>query len=491
MFVEIIENPSFANHLRENLPKVCDVNQAITRISQSFPKGTPNSILDCIKFLVSIYRAIKVFDDICNWDFSSDSTRSLCSLFASFQREQLATIATAICTHIDETRLERLHQLDDYQMCYLIDSRSNRVLEVARKALDETIDDIVEYASIVSKSLQIELQIKYGTGKFVIKSKDASIARKNSIIEVTKSSYTTVELEKLNSRVSQSVDEILLLSASTCSKVCETVIVHADALHSLAEHIGLIDFLLSAADYAIDIGAYSFPVFGDAICLVDVRHPILGNFDAEPKEFRDFVTDEAFVAIRGPNASGKTTFIKKFALIQIMAQMGYPIPAARAAMKIFSKLASRLGSDDDFVANSSTFMTEMRDIAYILSCIDENSLVLIDELGRGTAINCGLALTTAICEQLLGSGATIFFVTHFTLLFRYLATSPRVNLLDLYVRCAIADGANVAAKIGLPSTIIHDLGVFTRKLELNEDDSVQRIIKRKSEKRRFTLKVSH
>lgn len=235
-------------------------------------------------------------------------------------------------------------------------------------------------------------------------------------------------------------------------------------------------------------------MFGEVIQFEGMKHPILplkvvNNMNSK---LTNFAADESFAIIRGPNASGKTTYIKQIALLQVIAQIGYPVPVKRATTKIFSRLSTRLGSDDDFAANASTFLTEMRDVGYILQEPDSQSLILIDELGRGSSVTCGLALTTAICDVLVRSRATVLFVTHFTRLVNYLKTYPSVYIIDLYgngegdkSRMAIA----MAGNMGMPKQVINDAQEFLKRLEEKNEQSTRQTLLRKAEKRRHTIKV--
>lgn len=108
-------------------------------------------------------------------------------------------------------------------------------------------------------------------------------------------------------------------------------------------------------------------------------------------------------------------------------QSGSFVPAERAEVRLFAKLLTRLGSDDELESNASTFSLEMREASHILREADEDSLVLVDELGRGTSTVAGMALSTAISEALIASQATVVLVTHFVKMAQYLETSPSVK----------------------------------------------------------------
>lgn len=144
--------------------------------------------------------------------------------------------------------------------------------------------------------------------------------------------------------------------------------------------------------------------------------------------------------------SGKTTYMNQIALITIMAQMGCFVPCVFASIRLTDNLLSRIGRDNgievcyDIIiqANSSSFTIEMRETAFILEQITDSSLVIIDELGRGTSNLDGLAVNIAACEELLESKAFVFIVTHFTELPIFFADSTAVVSLHLQVSVCLS-----------------------------------------------------
>lgn len=120
-----------------------------------------------------------------------------------------------------------------------------------------------------------------------------------------------------------------------------------------------------------------------------------------------------FQIITGCNMSGKSTYIRMVALLQVMAQIGCFVPAEYASFPIIQQLFVRMSTDDSIEANMSTFSIEMREMAFILRNINKNSMVVVDELGRGTSTRDGLAIAIAISEALLQSEAFVWFATHF------------------------------------------------------------------------------
>lgn len=136
--------------------------------------------------------------------------------------------------------------------------------------------------------------------------------------------------------------------------------------------------------------------------------------------------------------SGKSTYIRAVALLQVMAQVGCFVPAQYGSFTIIHNLFSRTSTDDSIESNMSTFSVEMRDMAFILRNIDDKSLAIIDELGRGTSTRDGLAIAIAMAEALVQSNALVFFATHFTELAQVLGDRPGVLNLHLAAETTVA-----------------------------------------------------
>ena len=144
------------------------------------------------------------------------------------------------------------------------------------------------------------------------------------------------------------------------------------------------------------------PEFSDTLAIKSGRHPIR-TFLSPPLIPNDVYAslESSLVLITGPNQSGKSTYLSQICLLTLLSHVGCFVPAEYASVRITTRLCTLLGSDDLLGANASTFMNEMRAMASILGSIDEHTLVVLDELGRGTSVSDGLAITLAICEALL------------------------------------------------------------------------------------------
>lgn len=216
-----------------------------------------------------------------------------------------------------------------------------------------------------------------------------------------------------------------------------------------------------------------------------------GNF--VPNDY--YATEQyCFHIVTGCNMSGKSTYIRAVALLQIMAQIGSFVPAEYAAFPIIHNIFARVSLEDNIESNLSTFSVEMREMAFILRNIDDKSLAVIDELGRATSTRDGLAIAIAMSEALVQSKASVWFATHFTDLTRVLADRPgvlnlhlaadssttvdglpQITMLYKATAGAINDeqhyGINLARAIGLPQTFIEKAEAVAKDLRQKREAS--------------------
>jgi DNA mismatch repair protein MSH4 len=180
------------------------------------------------------------------------------------------------------------------------------------------------------------------------------------------------------------------------------------------------------------------PTLGEALAVKSCRHPIRDKFQKQRFIPNDIYATQTtrFQIVTGCNMSGKSTYIRSVALVQIMTQVGSFVPAAHASFPIVRQIFARTSTDDSLEENAGTFAFEMREMAFILRNVDAHSLVIVDELGRGTSSRDGLTIAIAVSEALMASGALVWFATHFKDLVRIL--SVRAGVLSLHMSVAIA-----------------------------------------------------
>ena len=230
--------------------------------------------------------------------------------------------------------------------------------------------------------------------------------------------YITPELKKYEDTIINSKAKIEDLEYHLFKEISGKLKEHRKILSELAERLAYIDVMVSFAVSAIENDyakpemneEYSFEIEGG-------RHPVveklIGRTDYVSND-TVFTEKKSFVVLTGPNMSGKSTYMKQIALISIMAQIGSFVPAKKANLSIIDKYLTRIGASDDILTGQSTFMVEMSEVSNILNNATEKSLIILDEVGRGTSTTDGVSIATAISMYIHDKiGAKTVFATHY------------------------------------------------------------------------------
>ncbi|WP_322794931.1 DNA mismatch repair protein MutS [Tepidiforma sp.] len=252
--------------------------------------------------------------------------------------------------------------------------------------------------------------------------------------------YVTEELKEHESRLVGARDRLVELERQAFAGLLESLAADLAGLQAIAESVALVDLVLGLGEVAAERG-YTRPVFTDGdVVIREGRHPVVevavgpGRFVPNDCILGD---DTQVLIITGPNMSGKSTFLRQVALIALLAQAGSFVPAAEARLPLFDRIFSRIGAHDDLAAGQSTFMVEMVETAQILHRATPCSLVILDEVGRGTSTFDGMAIARAVIEFLHNRkevAARTLFATHYHELTALEDILPRVRNAHVAVR---------------------------------------------------------
>ena len=232
--------------------------------------------------------------------------------------------------------------------------------------------------------------------------------------------FVTAELKDLEAAIASAATRAIALEERLYRALLERVALDVDALLRAADAIAEVDVFASFAQIAAERG-YVRPVIVDESCIDinDGRHPVmeaLRGASFVPNDLQLSPEEERFLLITGPNMGGKSTYLRQTAMLIILAQIGSFVPAKSMRFGIVDRIFTRIGAGDDLASGQSTFYLEMAETANILDRCTRHSLLLIDEVGRGTGTSDGLAIAQAICEYLLGladQAPMVLFATHF------------------------------------------------------------------------------
>ncbi len=215
--------------------------------------------------------------------------------------------------------------------------------------------------------------------------------------------FTTPKLQALEQKIQTAEEELLLLEAKLYQQLLNKLKIYLRDLYEIANYIAYIDFISNGAYIAIRQN-YTKPKITNkkTTKIIKGRHPVVERITGEFIPNSINLNDEkTFIILTGPNMGGKSTFIRQIALIQLIAQIGYYIPAQRGILSIKDRIFARVGASDMISKNMSTFMVEMSEVANIITNATEDSLIIIDELGRGTSTLEGISIAQAISEYLI------------------------------------------------------------------------------------------
>ncbi len=248
--------------------------------------------------------------------------------------------------------------------------------------------------------------------------------------------FVTPELKEMEARVARAHEESLRLERELYNALLDRLAVKSARVAQTARGVAQVDVVLALADAATAYG-YTRPTVddGDRLEIAEGRHPVVeqtlpaGQF--VPNDTR-LGGDARLMLLTGPNMAGKSTYLRQVALIVLLAQCGSFVPARAAHVGVVDRIFTRIGAHDDITSGRSTFMVEMIEAATILRSATGRSLVVLDEIGRGTSTFDGIAIARAMAEDLqdperpLGAPKTIF-ATHYHELTALAAASPRVH----------------------------------------------------------------
>lgn len=298
--------------------------------------------------------------------------------------------------------------------------------------------------------------------------------------------YITQELKELEARVLGAKDRSIALEYELFAEVRRAVAAELSRIQTTAEAVATLDVLCSLAEVALR-NNYVCPVIdmSGEISIKNGRHPVVESLQKMPFVPNDVQLDQSHnrvVILTGPNMAGKSTYMRQTALITLMAQIGSFVPAESATIGIVDSIFTRVGASDDLASGQSTFMVEMSEVATILEHATENSLIVFDEIGRGTSTFDGMSIARAVIEYIHRKiKACTMFATHYHELTDLADEYDRIKNFSIAVKERGSDvvflrrivaggtdksyGIHVAKLAGLPKPVIDNAEKILEKLE--------------------------
>ncbi len=400
---DLVQQPMKLEALKSLLAGIGDLERISTRVAAG--KGNPRDFLRIgeglqkIPPIVSLLKSLDSFQDLVS------ELDDLGELRDEIQR----TIVEDPPASINEGGVIRDGvdpELDEYRS--LARNSKARLLQIERKERARTgIASLkVGYNSVFGYYIEVtKPNLKFVPPDYI---------RKQTLSNAER--FITEELKELERRILSAEEMALVKEKEHLERLREIVRINAKRMHALCMKLAEIDLAQSLASVAVR-RKYVKPeiVEDDVLEIEEGRHPVVEAFIDEPFVPNDIsMGEDRIFILTGPNMSGKSTYLRQIALIVIMAQIGSFVPARRAKIGVVDRVFSRIGASDDLARGVSTFMAEMIETAQILNQATRRSLVILDEVGRGTSTFDGMAIAWAVLEYLAKKiRAKTIFATHY------------------------------------------------------------------------------
>lgn len=492
------ENAPAQKELKIHLSKITDIEKSLSRISCGYTH---------IKDLVALCHALARIPDLKNIThplknenplFTIDDIENLRTLLKASVNEDVSLSkpdGRVIKTGYHH-ELDALRDMQENSRVWLKNFQAEEIKKTGINSLKVGFNNVFGYYIEITKSNLSATPPHY--------------IRKQTLVNAER--FITPELKDFEEKILTAESRILKIENDIIKDLHQKILDHSEALHHYCEQLANLDCL-----YALSLLAqrhdYCCPQINTTsiIHIKNGRHPVVEITSTETFVPNDTLLDDNenhLIILTGPNMAGKSTYIRQTALLTIMAQVGSFIPAQEANIGIVDKIFTRIGAHDDITKGQSTFMVEMNETADILNNLTERSLVILDEIGRGTSTYDGLSLAWALAEYFQTKKARTLFATHFHELTALADKLPGIKNYNVAVKewkdevvflHKIVPGSSddsygiyVAKLAGIPSAIIERSKKILTQLELKNDikENIRRDFQTEEQLNFFTAQLN-
>lgn len=473
---ELVGSPVVRNEIAESLKKVIDIERLLTRLIYGTANardvlalGNTISVLPSIKENLKSFNSPLIINLYRDFDLLSDIGQSILSTIADDPPATLregGIIRPGASGAVDELR----EMMTDGK-AFISKIEQSEKERTGIRTLKVGYNKVFGYYIEVSKS-------------FINQVPDTYI-RRQTLANCER--YVTEELKEMESRVISARERDANLEYELFVQLREHILKSKDRIRQTADILAQIDAIVSLAAVA-DEANYVCPEvdYSDVISIKDGRHPVVEKFMFDkyfvPNDCEMNCSGQRTMIITGPNMAGKSTYMRQVALIVLMAQIGSFVPAAEARIGVVDKIFTRVGASDDLSSGDSTFMLEMKEVANILKNATSKSLIIYDEIGRGTSTFDGMSIARAVLEYTNRKiMAKTLFATHYHELTVLENTIPGVVNYNIaakkrgseivFLRKIIRGGTNdsygieVAQLAGVPREVVSKAKSILKQLE--------------------------
>ena len=474
----LVENSEVREKVREQLQRVNDLERLLSKVVTT--KITPREVI----YLKNSLRAILPIREL--------ALSSPCAALTALAQQihPLDTLCDRIETMLNEDAPVNILKGEVIKENFSSELDELKNLSVSGKNyLNQMLEREIQQTHI--SSLKIDSNNVFGyyfEVRNVHKDKvPPHWIRKQTLVNAER--YITEELKEYEEKITHAQERITALEQEFFSQLITEIIQYISPIQQTATAIGQIDALCGFSTLAVE-NHYSCPTLDDSLVidLKGARHPVIEKQlpPTQPYIANDIYLDnesQQIMMITGPNMSGKSALLRQVALIVLMAQIGSFVPATEAKIGIVDKIFTRVGASDNISQGESTFMLEMNETALILNNLSNRSLILLDEIGRGTSTYDGISIAWAIAEYLHEhpTHAKTLFATHYHELNEMQNEFSRIKNLSvsvkevkgsiLFLRKLIEGGSehsfgiHVAKMAGMPQYVIEKANSVLKKLE--------------------------
>ena len=408
---ELLHHPSILTSFIDQLSPIRDIERLMMRIHSGF--ASPRELLYLAVSLANVPKVCQLTHQLQSPLFDSINSQLIDTTPLTTQITQALVDEPPI--KITEGKIFRNGYNRELDELYLIKSKSSEWLDNYQTALRNHFD---------IKTLKVNFTRAFGYYIEVSKGQShkmpSQFERRQTLVNAER--FISPELKEFEAKVLSAEEKIQTLEHELFVHLRGEVAKHITQVNQVAAQIANIDALVSLAQVAKH-HQYTRPKMSleQALSIVEGRHPIVEKMAGQdgfvPNNTSMNPTDSRLAIITGPNMAGKSTYIRQVALITLMAQIGSFVPAQSAEIGIVDKVFSRIGASDDLSRGQSTFMVEMSETANILNNATSKSLVILDEIGRGTSTYDGISIARSVAEFLLTDpicSPKTLFATHYS-----------------------------------------------------------------------------
>lgn len=408
---ELKKNIELRQEIANTLAEVSDIERLLARLSIGV--GNPRDLKGIETSLSKIFNLAK--------KFTHTSSKLLSSYAKLYTTQELHTIYTLLEKNLApeppidakvggifkvgvNKTLDELHQIILSGKTWLVDFEKKEKERTGISTLKCGFNLVFGYYIEISKGQREKAPADY--------------VRKQTLVNAER--FITPELKIQEDKILSAQEKMQKIEYEMYTKLVQELLVHAELLQELSQALGMLDCLNGFAQLA-EADNYVQPQFVDdgSITLLQSRHPVVEKMlvyeQFVPNDVLLNCSDEMLHIVTGPNMAGKSVYMRQVALCVLLAQVGCFVPAQKAKLSIVDKIFVRSGASDSITTGLSTFMVEMVETAYILNHATKNSLIIMDEIGRGTSTYDGISIAWAVAEYIVSKAlqAKTLFATHY------------------------------------------------------------------------------